>query len=77
MTLPEKFEVDDLVIFTTEKRKQQWFWGASTGLSGLKIVTEVNWRIEGIKINNENAYWYSFLDFTIVKKACPIVKLVI
>lgn len=74
MNLPEQFEVNDVVIWTSEKRQQLQIW-TNTPFSGLYIVKAVDWGRETLKLKHRNDVWYSFLDFTILKKNCPIVKL--
>lgn len=77
INLPEKFELYDIVIFTEEKR----IWGSSFRWCNfadkhLHFVTKIDWGGETAKLDN-NSLWYSFLDLKIVKKNCPITRLIV
>ena len=75
ITLPEKFERYDIVIRTDKKRRWSLAF-TKPPTNELFFVKDVDWPSESIRFYKQANFWYSFLDFTIIKKNCPIVKLI-
>lgn len=73
ITLPEHFEVYDIVQWNGKMRIP---FPLVLFKKHLYIVREIDWRLERLHVYGSNE-WYYFKEMDIVKKNCPIVKLVI